>query len=219
MRSAAFSMLSRWVSVLVVLAAAGASRADIAPPPVRGDNPKNERIGYAIENLQHSNVPVQVNYSASATRITMTIPERYVSQARKVGLLEFDSQAGDSTDPTRSRNSFTFGKVIAGIALALFFIALGILLIRGRSSVIIRIVVGAGAIFGVILVLATFLVWNWLSGPENTTSLPGGVRTTNLGIDVTIVAEGQRVDFVVPENLRPPPRNRNRDRDDKDGKK
>lgn len=181
-------------------------RADIPPPPVQGTNPTNARIGSAIERLQHSNVPVQVTYSATAAQIQMTLPSRHVEKARAAGLLDFNSE--ESAASASAFANYWLRNSIAGLALSAFVVAVGLILVRVASSTRIRIAIGAAAAALALLVLAVALLWTALTGMVMTS--PGAhatPRMTPLGIEVTQVDEGNRVDFIVPEALRPERRN------------
>lgn len=155
---------------------------DKAKPGAKADKPAKE-LGVAL------NAPVSMSYQLDLQRAKLIIPQKFIVTDGKKA----------EADPAGPRNLF------AGLALSAAFVSGGIWLVRrGRSAgKAVLVVLIVGGIFGTAMVMS--IVHGNEGPPPRVQTTPAEINgnVANLGMDVVIVAEGDRIQIVLPKRLLP----------------
>lgn len=181
---------------LTMLPAIGLANGPPTPPALRylrQPDKKSTDDGKATQVKQVKlieNAPVSLTYRLDVTRPKLVIPQKYA-------VVEGKLEKADA-EPGGPRNWF------AGLALSAAFVTGGFWLVRrgGKTSSALLIVAIVGGLLSAAFVLPE-VFGNGPRPPRITTPLETKDNTANLGMDIVIVAEGERVELLLPKSMLP----------------
>lgn len=156
------------------------------------DNAKQDKTPLGKQIALVENVPVTFSYQLDLARPKLIIPQKYAITDGKAQKAE--------AEPGGSRNLF------AGLALSAAFVTGGIWLVRrgGKAAkVLLAVAVGSGLVSAAVMLPQVLGNVSNLPLPKETTPIETNGNTLNLGMDVVIVAEGDRIQVLLPKRTMP----------------